>query len=128
MKLSLYSEYALICLIHLVRSNHGVPTLESFSDTCNIPAEILNEPLSILKKAGYIKTVQGIQLAKPADRINVLEIIRLFDGALAPLEPVSARGYETAPMDGEPKLSKLFSDIHVQIISQLECVTLAELA
>lgn len=128
MKLSLCSEYALLCLIHLARFSHEAPTLESISAACHIPAEILSETLSALKKARYIKTTRGIQLTKPASRINVLEIIRLFDGALAPLEPVSAKGYEVAPMESEPKLNGLFSQVQEQIIGQLESTTIADLA
>lgn len=128
MKLSLCSEYALLCLIHLARFSHEAPTLESISAACHIPAEILSETLSALKKARYIKTTRGIQLTKPASRINVLEIIRLFDGALAPLEPVSAKGYEVAPMESEPKLNGLFSQVQAQIIGQLESTTIADLA
>ena len=128
MKLSLCSEYALLCLIHLAHFSHETPTLESISAACHIPAETLNETLSVLKKARYIKTTRGIQLAKPASRINALEIIRLFDGALAPLEPVSAKGYEVAPMESEPKLNGLFSQVQEQIIGQLESTTIADLA
>lgn len=128
MKLSLCSEYALLCLIHLARFSHEAPTLESISAACHIPAETLNETLSVLEKARYIKTIRGIQLAKSASRINVLEIIRLFDGALAPLEPVSVKGYEIAPMESEPQLSGLFSQIQEQVISQLENATIADLA
>ncbi|MBI5294845.1 MAG: Rrf2 family transcriptional regulator [Chloroflexi bacterium] len=126
MKLSLCSEYALLCLIHLARPNHGAPTLESISDSQHIPAEILNETLFVLKKARYIKTSQRIQLAKPASRITVLEIIRLFDGALAPMEPVSIKGYDVAPMESEPKLSGLFSQIQDYISNQLEHTTIAD--
>lgn len=128
MKLSLCSEYALLCLIHLARFSHEAPTLESISAACHIPTEMLKETLSVMKKARYVKTIRGIQLAKPASRINVLEIIRLFDGALAPLEPVSAKGYEVAPMESEPKLNGLFSQVQEQIIGQLESITIADLA
>ena len=128
MKLSLCSEYALLCLIHLARFSHEAPTLESISAACHIPAEKLKETLSALKKTRYIKTTRGIQLAKPARKISVLEIIRLFDGALAPLEPVSAKGYEVAPMESEPKLNGLFSQVQEQIIGQLESTTIADLA
>jgi DNA-binding IscR family transcriptional regulator len=49
--------------------------------------------LLTLKRARYVSSVKGrtvgIKLAGPADKITLAEIIRLFDGALAPTESVS---------------------------------------
>lgn len=78
--------------------------------------------------AKYLRLIKGnCQLAKPADNISVAEIIRLFDGALAPIEPVSEKGYFPAPMDNEEKLADLFSQLQEQVIQQLEATTLADL-
>ena len=71
--------------------------------------------------------MESFRLAKTADKISVAEIVRLFDGALAPLEPVSEKGYESAPMEQEPKLTNLFGGLQEQIIDRLEKTTLADL-
>ncbi|MCX6080382.1 MAG: Rrf2 family transcriptional regulator [Chloroflexi bacterium] len=130
MKLSLHSEYALLTLIHLARINQAVSATE-IAALQQIPAESLAEILSALRSSGYIvqdSTGGQVQLAKGAAEISVGEIIRLFDGALAPLEPVSSKGYAPAPMDREEKLSGLFEQIQEQIIERLENTTIAEMA
>ena len=126
MKLSLRSEYALLLLIQLSRQAEALPALAAREQ---IPAEALAEILSVLSRAGYVEQAQGqARLAQSAEKISVAEIIRLFDGALAPLEPVSSKGYAPAPMDGEAKLTGLFEQIQEQISIRLESTTIAELA
>jgi Rrf2 family protein len=129
MKLSLDSEYALLSLIHLARLTKGeVLTLEAIAATQHIPGERLAELLGVLIQNGYLNGQIGqYQLARPADEISVAEIIRLFDGALAPLEPVSDTGYWPAPMEQEEKLTGLFGDLQAQIVERLEGTSLAEL-
>ena len=77
----------------------------------------LHELLAVLVDAKYLRRANGkLRLAKAADKICVEEIVRLFDGALAPLEPVSEKGYKSAPMEQEPKLTNLFGGLQEQII------------
>jgi Rrf2 family cysteine metabolism transcriptional repressor len=129
MKLSLRSEYALLTLIHLSRhSDDENPTLEALAACQQIPAEALAEILSVLSSSRYVRQVKGnYRLAKSADKVSVAEVIRLFDGALAPLEPVSEKGYNPAPMEKEEKLSDLFAQIQDQISERLENTSLADL-
>jgi Rrf2 family protein len=128
MKLSLRSEYALLTLIQIARANDEALSLESLQDSMGISFDMLTEILIVMKNKRYLRiTGRGIQLAKPAGRISVVEVIRLFDGALAPLEPVSAKGYGTAPMDREPKLDDLFTQLQNQISNRLERTTIADL-
>jgi Rrf2 family cysteine metabolism transcriptional repressor len=127
MKLSLRSEYALLTLIHIVR-NGGTALQSEIATTQQIPAEPLAEILGVLKRSEYLgQAGECFQLVKNADGISVAEIIRLFDGALAPLEPVSSKGYVFAPMDKEEKLAGLFDQILKQISERLEATTLDEL-
>jgi Rrf2 family protein len=128
MKLSLRSEYALLTLIHLSRHN-GTALLSEIASTQQIPAEPLAEILAVLKRSEYLEQAgECFQLVKTADNISVAEIIRLFDGALAPLEPVSSKGYVSAPMDKEEKLAGLFDQILGQISARLEATTIADLS
>ena len=128
MKLSLRSEYALLTLIHLARTG-GTALQSEIASTQQIPAEPLAEILAVLKRSEYLEQADGqFRLVKSAGKISVAEIIRLFDGALAPLEPVSSKGYVFAPMDKEEKLAGLFDQILGQISERLEATTIAELA
>jgi Rrf2 family cysteine metabolism transcriptional repressor len=128
MKLSLRSEYALLTLIHLARQQGTPTTSVLIGDSQQIPPEMLNEILTTLVNARYLRLAKGnFRLAKPAEKIPVIDIIRLFDGALAPVEPISEKGYQPAPMEKEEKLTNLFTDLQKQIIDKLEGTTLAEL-
>jgi Rrf2 family transcriptional regulator, cysteine metabolism repressor len=128
MKLSLRSEYALLALIQLSRHSEMLTPTE-LAAIQQIPGEPLDEILSVLSYSGYVEHSQGqIRLAQSAEKISVAEIIRLFDGALAPLEPVSSKGYAPAPMDNEAKLAGLFEQIQEQISVRLEKTSLADLS
>lgn len=117
MKVSLRSEHALLPLICLARqANHGGQALASLAGPQNISVGSLKEILDVLVTAKYLDASRdSYRLAQPADRISVVEVIRLFDGALAPHEPVSEKGYDAAPMDHEHKLSALFESIQDDI-------------
>ena len=130
MKLSLRSEYALLTLIHLSRQSGGeTPSAAEIAAAQHIPTESLAEILSVLIRSKYVRQVkENYRLAKSADKISVAEVIRLFDGALAPLEPVSEKGYNPAPMEKEEKLSGLFAQIQQQISERLEKTSLADLS
>lgn len=128
MKLSLRSEYALLTLIHMARQSDTPTTSSSIGVSQQIPSEMLHEILIILVNAKYLRLTKGnFRLARPAEKIPVIDIIRLFDGALAPVEPISEKGYQPAPMDKEEKLANLFTDLQQHIINKLEGTTLAEL-
>jgi Rrf2 family cysteine metabolism transcriptional repressor len=128
MKLSLRSEYALLTLIYLARHKENSLAAE-ISAAQHIPSESLAEILSVLSRFKYVKQAKGgFRLAKSADKTSVAEVIRLFDGALAPLELVSEKGYNPAPMEREEKLNGLFEQIQEQISERLETTSLIDLA
>ena len=128
MKLSLRSEYALLTLIQVARQPDAPTSSVSIGDSQQIPSEMLQEILTTLVNARYLRLTKGnFRLAKTAEKIPVIDIIRLFDGALAPVEPISEKGYQPAPMEKEEKLTNLFTGLQQQIIDKLEGTTLAEL-
>ena len=127
MKLSLRSEYALLALISLSRSSI-IQSLPEVASAQQIPVESLAEIFSVLSRSNYLEQVEaGFRLKQSPATISVADIIRIFDGALAPLEPVSAKGYVLAPMDKEEKLSGLFEKIQGQILVSLETTSIADL-
>jgi Rrf2 family protein len=128
MKLSLRSEYALLSLIHVARQSDKTATLAEIGVSLQIPSSTLSEVLGVLTSAKYLRMRSGFyRFAMPAEKISVAEIVRLFDGALAFLEPVSEMGYEPAPMEKEEKLAGLFLQLQEQIVNRLEATTVADL-
>jgi Rrf2 family protein len=132
MKLTSKSEYALLALIYLARCDAGIfVSVQVIASSQSIPPKFLEQILLILKRAKYLRSHRGqsggYALAKPAEQIHLAEIIRLFDGALAPTESVSAYFYESTPIEKEKSLLAVFRDIRNFISDKLENTTLAEL-
>ena len=97
----------------------------------HIPRKYLEQILMSLKRAGYVKSRRGPSggylLAKPPEEITLAEIIRLMDGALAPVESVSTYFYERTPISDEQKLLLVFKNIRDYISDTLEQTTFADL-
>ena len=131
MKLTNRSEYALLALIHLSRHyGAGFVTVESIATAQGIPYKFLEQIMTTLKRSRYVTSVKGknggYRLAKTADKINLAEIIRLFDVALAPTESVSHYFYEPTPIEKEAKILDVLRDIREFIAHKLENTTLAD--
>ena len=132
MKLTSKSEYALLALIYLARSGDSFVPVQLIASSQGIPPKFLEQILLILKRAKYLRSQRGqsggYTLAKPAEHIHLAEIIRLFDGALAPTESVSSYFYESTPIEKEQNLLAVFRDIRNFVSDKLENTTLADVS
>jgi Rrf2 family transcriptional regulator, cysteine metabolism repressor len=133
MKLTSRSEYALLALIHLARHvDEGFVRVQTIAEAQKIPARFLEQILLAMKRGHYVRSLKGqgggYQLAKPAGKISLAEIIRLFDGALAPTESVSEYFYASTPVEREKKLLGVFRKIRDQVARALERTTLADVS
>lgn len=132
MKLTTKSEYSILALIYMARNEKkGFIKMEEICSKCDIPEKYLVLLFSILRHGHYIKTRRGAgggyELAKPASKISIAEIIRLMDGALAPTESVSKYFFSSTPLGKEKKIIKVFKEIRDYISERLEALTLADL-
>ena len=131
MKLTARSEYALLALVYLSRrGDAGFLSAETIALAQSIPYKYLEQILLALKRARYVRSSKGQHggycLGRPAATITLAEIIRLFDGALAPTESVSEYFYESTPIEKEKNLVRLFREIRDYIADKLEHTTLAD--
>ena len=131
MKLTARSEYALLALVYLARhQTEGFISIETVAKAQNIPPKFLEQLMLALKRAHFLRSVKGQRggyaLAKEPGQITLAEIIRLFDGALAPTESVSENFYESTPIEKEKKLTKVFRDIRDYVSNKLEKTTIAD--
>jgi Rrf2 family transcriptional regulator, cysteine metabolism repressor len=69
----------------------------------------------------------GYQLTKPVDAVTLAEIVRLFDGALAPTESTSRHFYQPSPIEKERKLLRVFREVRDLVSNRLESVTIADM-
>jgi Rrf2 family transcriptional regulator, cysteine metabolism repressor len=133
MRLTNRSEYALLALVHLARqTDEGYLPVLAIADAQGIPPKFLEQILLALKRAHYVRSLKGqrggYRLAKPAKAITLAEVIRLFDGALAPTESVSKYFYEPTPVRREKALLHVFKDIRDFVSTKLERTTIADVS
>jgi Rrf2 family cysteine metabolism transcriptional repressor len=132
MRLTTKSEYSLLALIYIARhTKKGYVKIEEICSKYQLPRKYLEQLLVILKQNGYIRTKRGAgggyALAKPASKINIAQIIRLMDGALAPTESVSMYFFSETPLMQEKKIMSVFKDIRDYASRKLERLKLSDL-
>ena len=132
MKLTTKSEYSLLALIDLSENyDKGFIKIKDISERKKIPKKYLEQILIILNRARYLKSERGVKggymLAKPPNKISVAEIVRLMDGAIAPVESVSKYFYSHTPIERNKRLLNLFKEIRDYLANKLEKTTFGDL-
>ncbi len=133
MKLTARSEYALLALVYLARQKtEEFVSVDTIARAQEIPPKFLEQLMLALKRAHFLRSSKGQRggyaLAKDPGEITLAEVIRLFDGALAPTESVSENFYEHTPIEKEKKLVKVFKDVRDYVSQKLEKTTIADVA
>lgn len=134
MKLSTRGEYATRAILELALHCGRRPYLHirDISSAQDIPQRFLEQILLVLKRNGYLRSKKGPNggycLAKPPERINVAEIIRVMDGPLAPIECVSVTAHEVCPREETCGLRSLWREVRDSIAEILERTTFLDLA
>jgi Rrf2 family transcriptional regulator, cysteine metabolism repressor len=131
MKLTTRSEYALLALVYLARNpSDEYISIETIAKAQGIPPKFLEQLMLALKRAHFLRSTKGQRggyaLAKAPEQISLAEVIRLFDGALAPTESVSENFYESTPIEKEKSLTAVFKDIRDYTSNKLEKTTIAD--
>ena len=133
MKLTTKSEYACLALIDLAENyrKSGFVKIKDIAKRKAMPQKYLEQILMILNRAGYVRSERGLRggyiLVKPAKKISVAEIIRLMDGAIAPVESVSKYFYARTPIEKSRGLMKLFREIRDYTANKLEKTNFTDL-
>ncbi len=131
MKLTARSEYGLLALVYLARQPMDeFISIDIIARAQGIPPKFLEQLMLALKRAHFLRSAKGqhggYALAKTPDQISLAEIVRLFDGALAPTESVSENFYESTPIEKEKGLMNVFKDIRDYVSDKLEKTTIAD--
>ena len=135
MRLSRRSEYGLRALVDLVHHRDDGPVaLAVLANRNRLPVKFLEQIMATLKHAGVVKTTLGAHggyaIAADPATVSVGRVIRLLDGALAPLGCVSLRYYEPCSCVDEATcpLRDVMIDVRDAMLEILDSETLAELA
>lgn len=91
MKISTKGRYALRMMIDLAQNKDEKPiSIKEIAARQNISEKYLEQIISVLNKAGFVKSVRGPQggylLLKEPKEYTVGMILRLTEGSLAPVE------------------------------------------
>ena len=132
MKLTVKSEYACLALIDLAENyNKGLCKTSEIARRKKIPKKYLEQILLLLNRGGYVTSRKGAgggyKLSKAPEKISVAEIIRLIDGAIAPVYSVSEHFYEPTPIERSNELISLFKEIRDYVAEKLEKANFSEL-
>ncbi|HET9253166.1 MAG TPA: Rrf2 family transcriptional regulator [Candidatus Eisenbacteria bacterium] len=130
MRLTTRSEYALLALIHLGRqAPDAYLSVHSIASSQGIPPKFLEQILLALKRSRVVQSQRGqrggYRLARAAEKISLAEIVRLFDGPLAPTDSASKHFYGPTPVERERKLLRVFREIRDHVADKLESTTIA---
>jgi len=134
-RLSRRSEYGLRALTDLVRSGPSATVpLGTLAQRNNLPPKFLEQIMATLKHGGVVRTTLGARggyaMADDPASISLGRVIRLLDGALAPLTCVSLRYYAkcSCPDEATCSLRDVMLDVRDAMLAILDDQTLADLA
>jgi Rrf2 family protein len=96
--LSKKCKYAIHALVHMARQPEEKFVIKDISTACRIPRKFLETILLDLKHAGILGSKQGkgggYFLRRNRKDVNLAEIVRLFDGAIAAVPCATHKYYE----------------------------------
>jgi Rrf2 family protein len=135
MRLSRRSEYGLRALVDLVRHDGAGPVpLATLAQRNVLPMKFLEQIMATLKHGGIVRTTLGAHggyaMAADPRSVTIGRVVRLLDGALAPLPCVSLRYYEpcSCPDEATCPLRDVMIDVRDAILEILDKETLAQMA
>lgn len=116
MKVSRKSDYALRALMTLVgRYGKGPVSIRELAELNDVSRRFLEHIMLELKAKGYVRSIPGrvggYELAKPPEEITMGQIVRYFDGLIAPIGCVSATAYEPCSQESVCRFRRVMLDI-----------------
>lgn len=131
LKLTKRSDYGLIALRHLaVAGASSIVTAKEISDTYRIPQPLLAKVMQTLTKNGLLTAEQGARggyrLARPAEEITTLAVLRAIDG---PVLLTSCSTHEgSCDQDSVCTVKAPLGVVHEEILKLLDSITVADLS
>lgn len=133
--LSKKCKYAIHALLYLAeRYQKGPVHIQEISDEQHIPKKFLEAILLELRNAKILHSKKGkgggYYLYKSPDEVNMIDVIRLLDGAIAMLPCVSLHYYEPCDEcknEASCGIRDTFIQVRDKTLSILEKSTLAEM-
>jgi Rrf2 family protein len=135
MKLSKKTDYALRALFSLVDrwGNDPVPvSMMQLARENDVPKRFLEHIMLDLKEQGWVASSPGRKggyvLAQPPERITMGQVVRHFDGLMAPIGCVSVTKNEPCTQAHRCRFRRVLLEIRNATARHMDNSTLAEIA
>lgn len=127
------SDYALRTLFTLVDHYGGQPIpIRELARRNDVPKRFLEQIMLALKAQGWVDSTAGIRggyfLAKHPSKITMGQIVRHFDGILAPIDCVSVAGYVRCSQESVCRFRRVFYNARNYVANLMDNATLEEVA
>ena len=128
-------QYALHAMVYIAEADPAsLVNIREIAEKKNIPKKFLENILMELKNGGFIASKKGkwggYHLNKAPEDIQILQVIRLVDGAVAMLPCVSLNFYQSCGRcedEANCSINRVFSMVRDQTLQVLSTHTLRDL-
>lgn len=129
------SKYAINALVYLAKHKDDGPIIISqIAEAQNIPQKFLESILLDLKNAGILSSKKGrgggYYLISDPDDVNLADVMRLFDGAIAFLPCVTYKYYERCEECKDEEtcgIRDIFLEVRNETVELLKAGTLSSI-
>jgi Rrf2 family protein len=130
MKISKKSDYALRVLMTLVDNyGHEPISIRELASQNAVPKRFLEHIMLDLKSQGWVSSLPGkaggYMLAQRPDEISMGQVVRYFDGLLAPINCVSVNQYEPCSQEAVCRFRRVFLDARNETARLMDNTTLS---
>jgi Rrf2 family protein len=131
MRVTAKADYAVRAVVELADASQGSPRkVDQIAQAQGIPLSFLENILTQLRSAGLVRSQRGPEggywLARPADEMNLAQVIRAVEG---PLVGVRGQRPEEVQYDGSAEsLKQVWIALRANLRKVLEHVTVADVA
>ncbi len=131
MKLSTRTRYGMRAIIELAQYEGKRPLqLKAIADRQDISVKYLEQLMSMLRAAGFVRSVRGSKggyvLARPPDQVRLSDVFRCLEGPVATTECTSDGDYCVRSTDCIAR--DVWLEVEAAINNVLDSITLADLA
>ena len=131
MKLSRKSDYALRALFTLVgHRGQGPISIREIAARNDIPRRFLEQIMLDLKSQKWVESIPGrdggFVLAVLPEKLTMGQVVRYFDGILAPLPCVSTSHYEACSQEPVCRFRRVMLDVRNYVTRMMDTATLAK--
>jgi len=132
MRISRKTDYALRALVTLTEHHgRGPIPIRELARRNDVPKRFLEQILLELKEKNWVQSVSGRNggyvLGKSPEKITMGQIVRHFDGILAPIKCTSVADYKKCTQEPMCKFRRVFLEIRNNTADLMDRLTLADL-